>query len=100
MKPFSQYIDFDLKHKGLFFYIALFLLVCSHLLHYAGKNLSYIIFFKCLFVISYLAFIISDLLTLGRIHIANLIGRFLIILLVAVSIYTDIQDPSNVRSCD
>lgn len=100
MKPISGYIDFDLKHKGLIFYIAVVLLVCSHLLHYAGSQLSYVIFFKCLFIISYLAFIINDLFTIGYIHITNLVSKCFIIVLIGISIYTDIHNPTTIHSCN
>jgi hypothetical protein len=92
MKPFSRYIDYDLKHKNMFYYIAIIFLIFSHFIHYTGQSdESYIIFFKSLFVISYLAFFVSELFTGGRIHIVNLVGRTIIIIIVLVSIYSNIK---------
>ena len=84
-------IDYNLCAQNIYFYIAIFLLICSHFIHYAGSQLYEIIFFKMLFILSYLVFIIHELFTKGRIHIANIIGRGLIILMVMFSIYSDVK---------
>ena len=93
MKPVWPHIDYDLKHRSMMFNIAMVLLVCSHLIHFTGKEKfeAYIISFKILFIVSYLAFVINDLFIRGRVHIVTLVGRLSIIALVAFNVYLEIK---------
>jgi len=87
-----KYIDFNFKNQNKLFYIAILVLVLSHVLHFAKPNINNAIFFKSLFIIAYILFLISEFLKDGRIHIASLSGKLVIILLVASSIYHDIKN--------
>ena len=88
---YMKYIDFKITHKNLAFYIGAFLLLCSHLIHFARGDNKLIIFFKVLFILGYSSFNISEFMSKGNIHIASLALRPIIIALVALSIYYDSQ---------
>lgn len=92
----SRYIDYNIHHRSKYFYIAIFLLICSHFIHYAGPKLSHIIFFKILFILAYLVFIINELFTHGRVHIGTLVGRGIIILIVLNSILSEVKHQKKI----
>lgn len=90
-------IDYNIQNRRIYFYIAIFLLICSHFLHYAGSQLYKLIFFKILFILSYLIFIINELVSRGRIHVVDITGKGIIILIVMFSIYLDIKNQKIYR---
>jgi len=90
MKPFKSYIDYNLRDSTKLYYIAMILLVASQLIHYVTPHGDERIF-KILFILAYLGFIVNDIKTQGKIHIATLIGRLSIITLVAISIYVNLE---------
>ena len=98
MKGLSRYIDFNLDNSSTLFYIALILLISSHFIHYVGPDLEYFMFFKTLFILAYLVFIANDIFTKGQVHVANLVGKSIIIVMVLVSIYSDVKQLKNTRS--
>lgn len=86
-----KYIDFKVSDRNIAFYIGAVLLLCSHLIHFTDKNDDkLILLFKVMFIMGYTMFNISEYMKSGQIHIANLIMRTSIILIVVASIvYND-----------
>lgn len=86
-----KYIDFKVSDRNIAFYIGAVLLLCSHLIHFTDKNDDkLILLFKVMFIMGYTMFNISEYMKTGQIHIANLIMRTSIILIVVASIvYND-----------
>ena len=80
-------INYNLSNKNTAFYIGVLLLLCAHLIHFVSNNYKLIILFKILFILGYLSFNISELMSKGHIHIADIIMRTSIIVMIIFSIY-------------
>ena len=82
-----KYIDYKIADRNIAFYTGAVLLLCSHLIHFTDENdKKLILLFKVMFIMGYTMFNISEYMKTGQIHIANLIMRTSIILIVVASI--------------
>jgi len=81
-----KYIDFNLRDHNTVYYAAAILIVMSHGIHLTSMS-DMRMAFKALFIMAYVAFIASELIQDGKIHIVTLTYRLMIIGLVSYAIY-------------
>ena len=80
-----KYIDFDLKDRSLVYYAAIILIVISHTIHFFTSS-PLIIVLQITFIIGYLLLIVNSIAKKGKIHIATLLYRVTIIIMLLFSV--------------
>jgi len=76
-----KYIDFNMKDHSSLYYVAIILIVSSHLIHFV-KSSTIIIVFQITFIIGYLLLILNSILKKGKIHVSTLLYRGIIIIML------------------
>ena len=89
-KYIMKYIDFDLKDRSLVYYAAIILIVVSHTIHFL-KSSTVILMLQVTFIIGYILLIVNNIEKNGKIHIATLLYRLIIIVMLLVSVVPKIS---------
>ena len=76
-----RFIDFDMSDRSWIYYIAVFLVVFSHMIHFMTST-TLITILQITFIIGYLLLIINVVIRDGCIHISTLLYRVSIISLL------------------
>ena len=76
-----RFIDFDMSDQSWIYYIAVFLVVFSHMIHFMTST-TLITILQITFIIGYLLLIINVVIRDGCIHISTLLYRVSIISLL------------------
>ena len=76
-----RFIDFDMSDRSWIYYIAVFLVVFSHMIHFM-TSATLITILQITFIIGYLLLIINVVIRDGCIHISTLLYRVSIISLL------------------
>ncbi len=85
-----KYIDFDLKDRSLVYYAAIILIVVSHTIHFL-KSSTVILMLQITFIIGYILLIVNNIEKNGKIHIATLLYRLIIIVMLLFSVVPKIS---------
>jgi hypothetical protein len=85
-----KYIDFDLKDRSLVYYAAIILIVVSHTIHFL-KSSTVILMLQITFIIGYILLIVNNIEKNGKIHIATLLYRLIIIIMLLFSVVPKIS---------
>lgn len=85
-----KYIDFDLKDRSLVYYAAIILIVVSHTIHFL-KSSTIILMLQITFIIGYILLIVNNIEKNGKIHIATLLYRLIIIVMLLFSVVPKIS---------
>ena len=85
-----KYIDFDLKDRSLVYYAAIILIVVSHTIHFL-KSSTVILMLQITFIIGYILLIVNSIEKNGKIHIATLLYRLIIIVMLLFSVVPKIS---------
>ena len=80
-----KYVDFDLKDRSLIYYAAIILIVASHAIHFITYS-PLIIILQITFIVGYLLLIANSITEKGKIHIATLLYRLVIIVMLLFSV--------------
>jgi len=76
-----RFIDFDMSDRSWIYYIAVFLVVFSHMIHFMTST-TLITILQITFIVGYLLLIINVVIRDGCIHISTLLYRVSIISLL------------------
>lgn len=74
-----------MSDHSLLYYIAIILIVSSHLMHFV-KSSTIIIVFQITFIIGYLLLILNSILKKGKVHVSTLLYRGVIIIMLLFSV--------------
>lgn len=80
-----EYIDFNMRDRSFIYYIAIILIVSSHLIHFI-KSSAIIIVLQITFIIGYLLLILNSIIKKRKIHISTLLYRGIIIIMLLFSV--------------
>jgi hypothetical protein len=84
----NKYISYE--SQDITITIGFILLILSQLAHVMFKDDKYI--YKIIFILSYITLIIGIILERNKIHIINFISKIIVIVLVTISMYIDINN--------
>jgi hypothetical protein len=84
----NKYISYE--SQDITITIGFILLILSQLAHVMFKDDKYI--YKIIFILSYITLIIGIILERNKIHIINFISKIIVIVLVTIGMYIDINN--------
>lgn len=84
----NKYISYE--SQDITITIGFILLILSQLVHVMFKDDKYI--YKILFILSYITLIIGIILERNKINIINFISKIIVIVLVTIGMYIDINN--------
>jgi len=84
----NKYISYE--SQDITITIGFILLILSQLTHVMFKDDKYI--YKIIFILSYITLIIGIILERNKIHIINFISKIIVIVLLIIGMYIDINN--------